>query len=105
MRIWECGLRNSQIVLELRLCIFNPKSEISDPKYDDSSGLPHEVKTSSGGSLEPGPLDLDFLIADTEGFYIRHDTPTIEYRDCRGKRGLSAVRNPVADLFKVHSSW
>ena len=36
LRIQECGLRNSQIVFEIRLCIFNPKSEISNPKCDGS---------------------------------------------------------------------
>ena len=40
LRIWECGLRNSQVFFELRLCIFNPKSEISNPKCDDSSIFP-----------------------------------------------------------------
>jgi hypothetical protein len=44
LRIWECGLRNSQVVFELRLCVFNPKSEISNPKCDDSSRLPQEGK-------------------------------------------------------------
>ena len=65
LRIWECGLRNSQIVFELRLCIFNPKSEISNPKCDDSSRLPQRGKTieaPSGGSQKPGPLGPDSLL-------------------------------------------
>jgi hypothetical protein len=66
MRIAEFS-SSFQVVFELRLCIFNPKpgtrpkggspkdkSEISNPKCDDSNKLPHEVKTiealSGGGS-------------------------------------------------------
>ena len=60
--IWECGLRNSQVVFEFHLCIFNPKSEIHNPKCDDSSRLPQEGKENSNplrrlpedGSFGPG---------------------------------------------------
>ena len=36
LRISECGLRNSKYVLYLSFVNFNPKSEISNPKCDDS---------------------------------------------------------------------
>jgi len=75
LRIWECGLRNSQIVFELCLCIFNPKSEISNPKCDDSSRLEQggkSVGAPSGNSPKPGPLGPDSLFSlpfSTDPYY------------------------------------
>jgi len=43
---------------------FSPKSEISNPKCDDSSKrVPEEktLKVPSRGSTKPGPLKPDFL--------------------------------------------
>jgi outer membrane protein OmpA-like peptidoglycan-associated protein len=61
MNGFSCGeikpvtrLRNSQVVLELRLCIFNPKSEICNPQCDDFSEGTHAGKTLKARSLEPG---------------------------------------------------
>jgi hypothetical protein len=84
LRIWECGLRNSQVVFELRLCIFNPKPGTrpkggspkdkeparrvgvrrTNPRSPirnvmtpaDCRNTGKTIQAPSGGSPKPGPL-------------------------------------------------
>jgi len=65
LRISECGLRNFDILFELLFCIFNPQSEIYNPKCDDSSRLPQggkSMEARSGGGPRSGPLGPDSLL-------------------------------------------
>jgi hypothetical protein len=70
--IADLGMRiaDSQVVFEFRLCIVNPKSEISNPKCNDSSRLPQggkSIEAPSGGSPKPGPLGPDSLLFESNG--------------------------------------
>ena len=65
--IADFGMRIAEFKIspffELYNC--NPKSEISNPKCDDSSRLPQGGKTidaPSGGRAKPGPLGPDSLL-------------------------------------------
>jgi len=38
-RIWEWGLRNSNLALDLYFIILHPKSEVYNPKFDEWHSL------------------------------------------------------------------
>jgi hypothetical protein len=102
LRIRECGLRNSQVVFELRLCIVNPKSEISNPKCDDSSRLPQggkSIEAPSVGSPKPGPLGPNSLLFGSNG---RVEWPALSFVE--GVR-LQRVFMPSLRVIGIVLNW